>query len=150
MIIIGYLGVGKSTVSNKNPNYIDFDSSMFPKEEGWEKDYVERAEALSEQGFTVFVSAHKAVQDLLLNSKEKIIVVYPAVGMRHSWIKKLSDRYDKTQFESDKRALERCVECFSFDIARMSNLPFKKIELKQSSGYNLEEMINDLLDGDKQ
>ena len=150
MIIIGYLGVGKSTVSSRNPNYIDFDSSMFPKEEGWEKDYVERAEALSEQGFTVFVSAHKEVQDLLLNSKEKVIAVYPAVGMRHTWIKKLSERYDKTQFESDKRALERCVECFSFDIARMSNLPFKKIELKQSSGYNLEEMITDLLDEDKQ
>ena len=150
MIVIVYLEIGKSTVSNKNPNYIDFDSSMFPKEEGWEKDYVERAEALSEQGFTVFVSAHKEVQDLLINSKEKVIAVYPAVGMRHTWIKKLSERYDKTQFESDKRALERCVECFSFDIARMSNLPFKKIELKQSSGYNLEEMITDLLDEDKQ
>lgn len=147
MIIIGYLGVGKSTVSNKNPNYIDFDSSMFPKEEGWEKDYVERAEALSEQGFTVFVSAHKAVQDLLLSSKEKVIAVYPAVGMRHTWIKKLSERYDKTHFESDKRALERCVECFSFDIAAMSSLPFKKIELRQSSGYDLEKMISEVING---
>ena len=50
MIIIGYLGVGKSTVSSKHENYIDFDSSMFPKDAGWEESYVERAVALSEQG----------------------------------------------------------------------------------------------------
>ena len=147
MIIIGYLGVGKSTVSNKNPNYIDFDSSMFPKDDGWEESYVERAEALSEQGFTVFVSAHKAVQDLLKNSKEKIIIVYPNLLLREAWIKKLTDRYEKTKFESDKRALERCISFYSDDIVELMELPFPKVELKVSSNYDLEEMLSGVING---
>lgn len=147
MIIIGYLGVGKSTVSNKNPNYIDFDSSMFPKEEGWEKDYVERAEALSEQGFTVFVSAHKTVQDLLKNSKEKIIVIYPNLLLREEWIKKLTERYEKTGFESDRRALSRCVSFYSDDIVEMMELPFTKVELSASSNYDLEKILSEVING---
>lgn len=146
MIVIGYPGVGKTTVSKLSEKFIDYDSSMFPKDEGWEESYVKNVKALSDQGYIVFIGSHKKVQDLLIDYKDEVIIVYPAIGMRHSWIRKLSERYDKTHFESDKRALERCVECFSFDIARMSTLPFKKIELRQSEGYNLYELLKDYIE----
>ena len=113
---------------------------------GKESSYVKNVKALSDQGYIVFIGSHKKVQDLLIDYKDEVIIVYPAIGMRHSWIRKLSERYDKTHFESDKRALERCVECFSFDIARMSTLPFKKIELRQSEGYNLYELLKDYIE----
>ena len=141
MIVIGYPGVGKSTVSKKNTKCVDFDSSMFPKEDGWEELYVQRAESLSNQGFIVFVSAHKKVQDLLLESKEEVSVIYPSLRLHDFWIQKLKDRYEEHGSEENKRALYRCVSHYCEDILELEALPFKKTVIDKED-YDLTELFN--------
>ena len=83
MIIIGYQGIGKSTLANKNINYIDLESSNFfidgKRQENWFIIYCNIANHLSEQGKNVFVSSHEVVRESLKYSKEKVVVVYPSL-----------------------------------------------------------------------
>ena len=69
MIIIGYQGIGKSTLANCNLNYVDLESSNFyidgKRADDWYKPYCKIAEHLSQQGYYVFVSSHKVVRDEL-------------------------------------------------------------------------------------
>ena len=142
MIVIGYPGVGKSTVSKRNIRYVDFDSSPFSNKEQWESDYVFNAEMLSSHGHVVFVSAHKAVQELLKNSKEKVVVVYPALRLHDFWIEKLKTRYIKTQNDGDYRALSRCVSHYCEDILELKGLPFPQIKIDEEN-YDLESMLSE-------
>lgn len=141
MIVIGYPGVGKTTVTKLSEKFIDYDSSMFPKDEGWEESYVKNVKALSDQSYVVFIGAHKKVQDLLADYKDNVVIVYPGLSLRDAWIKKLTDRYEKSNLPSDERALKRCVSFFSLDVVEMIDSPFKKVELKQSEGYDLYELL---------
>lgn len=141
MIIIGYPGVGKSTLSNNQSNVIDFDSSLYPKQGYWEDLYVKKAIELSEQNYIVCVSSHKMVQELLKEYKGQIIVVYPSLSLHDFWIDKLRNRYEKTQDSADYRALQRCVSHYCEDILELRELPFVKIEIKNKN-YNLEELLD--------
>lgn len=141
MIIIGYPGVGKSTVSRRNIQYVDFDSSLYPKEDNWEEVYVQRAINLSKEGYVVFVSAHKKVRDLLFDCGEKVVVVYPSPKLHDFWIKKLKDRYTKSQNEAEYRALSRCVSNYCEDIIDLQEAKFKnKIEITEEN-YDLEDLL---------
>ena len=143
MIIIGYPGVGKSTLSKKNKGIIDYDSSMFVKEDGWEESYVERAIGLSDQDYIVCVSCHKKVQDLLKDYKGKIVVVYPSLTLHDFWIDKLQTRYQKNHSSENKRALMRCLSNYCEDILELQELPYAKIEIKNED-YDLSELLNEI------
>ena len=141
MVIIGYPGVGKSTVSKGNYEFIDYDSSRYTKEPGWEEKYVKDILNYSKMGYIVFVSSHKRVQELLrLSKEEEIIVVYPSLQLREFWIDKLEERYKKTEDAGDYRALKRCVSNYCEDILEMRALPFKKIEITEKD-YDLESLL---------
>ena len=145
MIVIGYPGVGKSTVSKRSIKYVDFDSSSFSTKEGWEADYVFNAEMLSSHGHVVFVSAHRAVQDLLKKSKEKVVVVYPALRLHDFWINKLKVRYMKTNDKGDYRALARCVTHYCEDIVELKELPFPQIKI-DTEDYDLEKLLEEVME----
>lgn len=141
MIVIGYPGVGKSTISKRNIRYVDFDSSIFPKEDGWEEDYVNKAISLSKEGHVVFISAHEKVRDLVKDCREKIVVVYPSLKLHDFWIQRLKDRYNKSRNAAEYRALYRCVSNYGEDILKLKESKFKnKIELKEES-YDLEKLL---------
>lgn len=145
MIVIGYPGVGKSTVSKRSITYIDLDSSIFNKDEkDWEKEYIKTAEKLSAKGHVVFVSAHKKVQELLLNSSQKILVVYPALRLHDFWIKKLRDRYAKSEKPEFYRALQRCVSHYCEDILELKALPFDQLKI-DTEVYDLEVLLEKYL-----
>lgn len=145
MIIIGYPGVGKSTVSKRSITYVDLDSSIFNKEnKDWEKEYVKTAEQLSSEGHVVFVSSHKKVQELLTNSKEKILVIYPALRLHDFWIEKLRDRYIRTEKPEYYRALQRCVSHYCEDILGLKALPFDQLKI-DTEVYDLEALLEKYL-----
>ena len=104
MIIIGYPGIGKSTLAGRDHKYIDLDSSNFKingeKSEDWYKVYCKVAEDLSRQGYIVFVSSHSVVREALKGSEEAVAVAYPVGALEKQWITKLGDRYDKTNSET--------------------------------------------------
>ena len=117
MIIIGYQGIGKSTLAGKD-NCIDLESGNFwvdgKRAENWYIPYCQIANHLSEQGYTVFVSSHEVVRRELENSEERVVAVIPAVELRAPWCEKLLERYMLTELDKDfkawRNAEERYVE----------------------------------------
>lgn len=150
MIIVGYPGVGKSTLAKKYPEtYIDLESSVAREEygENWEEKYISTASLLSDIGFHVFVSCHKSVRDVIKKRNLKVISIFPAWCISDSWINKLKERYDKTKLEKDFKAYDRANKYILADILHLkedSDEVFTKLIIKDIN-YNLEEILNLLL-----
>ena len=110
MIIVGYQGIGKSSISNSDTRCIDLESGNFfvdsKRPDDWYKYYVQIAKHLSEQGYTVFVSSHKVVRDeLKATNAEDVAVCFPDINIKEQWIERLRDRYKRTGLDKDWRAL---------------------------------------------
>ena len=109
MIIIGYPGIGKSTLAVQHLGYIDLESSNFKvdgmKIEGWQKIYCNIAKHLSRQGFKVFVSSHIEVRKELRDCNEEVVIIYPNLKLKDEWIDKLRKRYIETHSDKDYNAL---------------------------------------------
>lgn len=103
MVIVGYQGIGKSTLCKKNLKYVDLESSNFfvdgKRAEDWYIPYCSIAENLSSQGYDVFVSSHEVVRRELRErypDLEKMIIC-PTVELAEPWTEKLKRRYEKTK-----------------------------------------------------
>ena len=149
MIIIGYPGIGKSTLAGRESGCIDLESSdfkeLFPVGK-WVEPYCIMAENLSKQGFTVFVSSHEAVRSCFyMRETQNIGMIYPALRIRREWVYKLLDRAADTKLEKDIRAYKRAEACYLLDITRMrettKHYPHCEIE---SLDYDLLKMVDTL------
>ena len=116
MIIVGYQGIGKSTLAKKDLKYIDLESSNTfidkKRPEGWEVIYVNFANCLSNQGYNVFISSHSIVRQELIMRNIKFISLFPSERLKKQWVKKLEDRYNETKLIKDFKALENAKNCF--------------------------------------
>ena len=71
MIIVGYPGIGKSTLCQYRDNCIDLESSCFDKlNKNWYKDYCNVAVDLHKQGNIALVSNHESVYEELSSKNE--------------------------------------------------------------------------------
>ena len=148
MIVIGYQGIGKSTLSKKSFKYIDLESGNFwvrnHRYSDWVQVYVNIAIDLSNQGYVVFVSSHKAVREEISKrcTDQAVVVIYPTLGLKDYWIEKLQERYDRTESEKDFKALMNASSMFEENITDLQNEDphFTKIPI-QSENYNLEDLI---------
>ena len=108
MIVIGYQGIGKSTICKDDPRYIDFESSALKRFGrrmiGWELPYCQMAIWLSKQGYVVFTSSHKEVRELLTGSDEYCIAIVPSLELKKEWVEKLKARYHESDSEKDRKA----------------------------------------------
>lgn len=99
MIIVGFPGVGKTSVCAGRNWYVDMESSDYRKYDGWQVGYVDAAARISRVGATVFTSSHKEVRDELARRQPEVTVceVFPAPSaeMEKLWIKRLGDRLEK-------------------------------------------------------
>ena len=152
MIIIGYPGIGKSTLAGRDHKYIDLESSNFKidgkRSEDWHKAYCKVAEDLSRQGYCVFVSCHSAVREALKGSEEDVAVVYPVGTLEKRWVTKLRDRYNKTNSEKDRMAYERARDHFNEDIASLFNYPTCRQVWLTTMAYDLESEIIRMINHD--
>ena len=152
MIIIGYQGIGKSTLSKKDDIYIDLESSNFWYDHGnnklerdnlWYLPYCNVAEDLSKQGYIVFVSSHKEVRDRLKQSKEKVIAIVPSIKLKDEWIDKLNYRYVMSGLDKDYKALMNAKQRYINNINEIKeDIPFY-IELTTMS-YDLNKVIKNI------
>ena len=146
MIVVGYQGIGKSTLAGRDHKYIDLESGNFwidgERAEDWYKPYCKIAEHLSAQGYIVFVSSHEVVRQYLVeNSKELVVLVYPSIELKDVWIDKLEKRYIKSGLEKDYKALMNTKYSYVENIQELQESCIEyKLEINKLS-YDLESML---------
>lgn len=144
MIIIGYQGIGKSTLAKDSWKYIDLESGNFwvngERDEQWYKPYCNIANHLSAQGYTIFTSSHKEVREELKNSSEVVKIAFPALELKTDWLIRLTNRYNESMLEKDYKALINASLCYEDNINDLMNEPFDKIIINNID-YNLRELI---------
>ena len=146
MIIIGYQGIGKSSLAGRNNKFIDLESGNFwvdgKRSDDWYKPYCKIAEHLSEQGYIVFVSSHEVVRQYLVeNSRELVALVYPSIELKDAWIDKLEKRYIKSGLEKDYKALMNAKYSYVENIRELQESCIEyKLEINKLS-YDLESML---------
>lgn len=145
MIIIGYQGIGKSTLAGRDHRFIDLESSNFwvdgKRAEDWYKPYCQIAEHLSKQGYIVFTSSHEVVRKQLENSREVVVLVYPAKELRNLWIDKLENRYRESGSEKDYKALMNALVSFDENIKELESARFNYKIVLRNPDYDLEASI---------
>lgn len=124
MIVIGYQGIGKSTLAGRNNRFIDLESGNFwvdgKRADDWYKPYCQIAEHLSQQGYIVFTSSHEVVRKQLENSCEAVAIVYPSIELKDEWIAKLEKRYEETGLDKDYKALMNAKDRYEENIKELS------------------------------
>ena len=146
MIVVGYPGIGKSTLAGRDYKYIDLESGNFwidgERADDWYKPYCKIAEHLSEQGYIVFVSRHEVVRQYLVeNSRELVVLVYPSIELKDAWINKLEERYIKSGLEKDYKALMSAKYSYVENIKELQESCIEyKLEINKLS-YDLESML---------
>lgn len=143
MIIIGYQGIGKSTLAGRD-KCIDLESSNFwidgKRAEDWYIPYCKIANHLSEQGYTVFVSSHAVVREELKKYQEKVIVICPCPDLKDEWIKKLEDRYLYTKSDKDYKAWKNAEDRYLENINELTDGSFNWVYINRMT-YNLAKII---------
>lgn len=145
MIIIGYQGIGKSTLAGKN-GCIDLESGNFwvneKRTDDWYIPYCQIANHLSEQGYTVFVSSHEVVRKELAKSQEQVYAIIPSITLKDEWIEKLRRRYDITGLEKDYKAFANAECCYEDNIREIIKDCDGNYYLITSLEYNLSDIID--------
>ena len=153
VIIVGYPGVGKTTLSNSNIHFIDLESSKFyvkgERDDRWYIPYCEIAMDLASQGYCVFVSSHIEVQKYLLqyctSSYIHLCACVPSLDLEDEWLFKLSSRYDETQLSKDYNSFRHVTLMYKEDIAEIHR-NFSVVAEITSSSYNLQQLLQSTFD----
>lgn len=152
MIVIGYQGIGKSSLAGRNNRFIDLESGNFwvdgKRADDWYKPYCKIAEHLSQQGYIVFTSSHEVVRKQLENSKETVVLAFPSVELKDEWICKLKERFFKTNLDKDYKALMNAEDRYEENIKELeaSNIKYKMI--LTNIDYDLEASLIHIINRD--
>jgi len=147
-VIIGYQGIGKSSLSGWS-KCIDLESGNFfvgnKRADDWYIPYCQTALDIADQGYTVFVSSHKEVREFLSTvplpeNVARIVVICPRRTLRDEWIKRLQERYDRTQLAKDYKALMNAKERFTDNIIELCSCGLPII-LINAMDYNLKDYV---------
>ncbi len=152
MVIIGYQGIGKSTLAKKLQCFIDLESSNFridgKRADDWYKPYGNIALDLSRQGYYVFTASHAPLREWLGTqnpTREMITIVHPAFALKDQWIERLQKRYDETQLPKDYAALMNAKDRYIDNIQEMiddaDKYHFNRVTIT-SMDYNLLELLS--------
>lgn len=148
MIVIGYQGIGKSTLARNKRGYIDLESSCFYSAEGrhwdWYIYYCRIAENLSSQGYVVFTSSHKPVQIYFQTSDERAICIFPSARLKDEWKKKLKERYEEINTDKNFRAWMNAEDMYEKNISELMSCGIPTREIT-SMDYDLESIIKNVI-----
>ena len=150
MILIGYPGVGKTSLAGRYNQFIDLESSYFndsfgEKRPGWFITYCRIAEDLSRQGYRVFVSCHKEVQEYFSKSNEYVIVLYPALELKEQWFDRVKRRFENDPSMKNKKAMENVERYWDIQINSLRNSPFENKLVLGDMNYTLDTEIDNFI-----
>lgn len=151
MILIGFPGVGKSTLAYHCDNVIDLESSLFnidgEKIENWVIPYCNLARWLSHCGFTVCVSSHEEIRrELERKPGQRQVLIYPSLELKDKWIDKLKVRNDAAQNEKTRRSYEYVRDNYESAVNSMMRQPdwiFRHVIIS-NMGYYLFNLLKNL------
>ena len=150
MIIIGYPGVGKTSLAGRYNQYIDLESSNWNSPDNikldmWWWSYGKVAEDLSRQGYRVFVSCHPSVQKYFEESNEYVMVLYPSLELKENWIKRVADRYDRDRSMKNLAALNNVELYYDNQIRLLDDSQFKNKLVLKDMNYTLDNEIDNFI-----
>lgn len=141
MIVVGYQGIGKSTMAKFTHNCIDLESSNFfvdgKRDENWYKVYVNIAKHLSDQDNIVFMSSHKIVREYLNERNIDFTVICPSLELKWRWLEKLRRRYVETGLNKDYRAWQNAEDGYDEQIKDL--MQEHNVVSLNDMEYNLED-----------
>ena len=142
MIYCGYQGCGKTTYcKNHSSTAVDLDSHMFAKENGWERNYIKVAKALSDCGKQVFISAHRVVILCLIEQGIPFELLIPAQS-REVWRARLDFRYQVSPTAGNFNALKDFEQNFDDDMKFYAELDCIKHEISARVVTDITNCIN--------
>jgi hypothetical protein len=149
LIVIGYQGIGKSSISKNNDKIIDLESSNFKINNErviyWHIIYCKIAIDLAKQGYIVCVSSHKDVRnefEMYLPSKDfDIVTIHPILELKEEWLKRLSSRLAIDPIDKNWYAYIGAKNNYENEIKSFYNSAIRHIALA-TTNYDLKEIIN--------
>ena len=159
LIIIGYQGIGKTTLAKSNDEMylgnglpvIDFESSLFKidgdRVDDWYVIYCRQAVAMAKQGFVVFVSSHQCVRNELGKYDQDdfgIATIAPTYALKEQWIDKLHKRYFNDPSEKNLAAFKDAEANYDKNIYQISSNPQFTHIFINSMGYSLKTILKGL------
>lgn len=145
-VVVGYQGIGKSTLAFHNNRVIDLESSNFfvdgERPANWYIIYCKIARALCKQGYIVCVSSHKEVREELAKKPAvNQVVIFPALQLKDNWIKKLRNRYEQCDSSKNFKALRNAEQNYDQNIMDlMKQDGFEHIAI-QDMNYDLANLL---------
>ena len=147
MIIIGYQGIGKSTLAGRDISYIDLESGNFwvdgTRADDWYKPYCNIAEHLSQQGYAVFTSCHAVVRERLKDSSETVVVIYPSIDIKDQWMERLWTRYQRTGLDKDYKAYMNAKNLYDESIRDLDSCGVPNKIVLRGIDYDLDSIIEE-------
>lgn len=147
LVIVGYQGIGKSTLSDNYPFVVDLESSNFfvdgKRSNDWYIPYCNIARDLCRQGFYVCVSSHKDVREELQRKPARNqVIVCPAPHLKEKWINCLRYRYEGCNSDKNYKAYISAKANYDDNINDlMTQDGFVHLVINDMS-YNLAEILN--------
>ena len=149
VVVVGYQGIGKSTLALQHLRYIDLESSCFRvdgvRPENWAKIYANQAIHIASQGRVVFVSSHAVLRDALLSNFippcVHVMACVPSIDLESSWIERLHDRYDKSKSSKDFNAWKNAEDRYAENIKEiMTDFPEDTLIIDRME-YSLDRLL---------
>lgn len=156
MIIIGYPGIGKTTLALKRSDVVDLESSMFNDDDSvkipyWYKYYCNVASDLSKQGKIVMVSNHQEVVNYLTQTlDENLCFVFPSIDLKSWWISKVKQRMIDDPTIKNHKAFKRVCMRYTTDICKIINIVQSRkygYWCIENQDYNLADIVDSLHTG---
>ena len=145
MIIIGHQGIGKSSIAKHASGYIDLESGNFwvdgKRDDQWYIPYCNIAVHLSEQGYWVFTASHEVIRKQLRSSTEQKLIVCPAPKLKDAWIRRLDERYKRTQLEKDHKAMMNAKHRYTENIQELLDEEGYEKLIIDSIPFDLKEVV---------
>ena len=161
MIFVGYYGIGKSSLCERNPTFIDLESKFFrdrDNDAGWLggkkglNNYIWLVRTLNDSGRHVFVSSDSEIRFALLDEKgldrNEIVYICPEKNLKDVWLSKLYKRWVDTSDKKDWFSYIRATKKYVEDIESMERDHIKTIWIKDAE-YNLSDLVSKEVKGVK-
>lgn len=140
-IYVGFQGIGKSSIAGGNN--IDLESSNFfyggYRFDAWEEVYVNIAKHLAEQGFNVFLSAHKQVRGALAKRGINYVVICPSLQIKEQWLARLAERMQQNPCDKNYKALSYAEQHYDEAVADL--LQERNVIIIDNINYDLNEVV---------